>query len=169
MSRASLVLILGLLLLGSVAPLAAAAGAGPVGIAHTPPTSTLPGQQIDLRATLTNATSASVLWNNGSLAKAATLPMTNTSQPQAGGWVYEAWLPAQADGTQVTYSIAATGPAGTKTQSYSLTVAAPSSNGITPADQNAWTLTMAATFSMAASTVVAIYYYVGLRLRREGA
>ncbi len=169
MSRASLVIVLGLFLLGISAPLVAAAGVGRVGIAHTPPTAAVPGQQIDLRATLTNATSAVVTWNNGSLAKAATIPMTNTSQAQGAGWVYEAWLPAQPDGTQVTYSIAATGPAGTKTQAFSLTVAAPSTQGMTQADRDAWTLTIAATVSMAASTVLAIYHYVGVRLRRERA
>ncbi len=166
MTRAAVLAVLGsLLLLVSLAPLAAAA-AGPVSIAHTPPTA-LPGQQIDLQAVLTNATSAVVLWNNGSMAQAASVPMTNLSQPKGGGWAYEAWLPAQADGTQVKYSITATGPGGTKTMSYVLTVSVPPPTGMTPANVNAWLVTMAAVFSMAASMVVAIYYYIGLRLRRE--
>lgn len=168
MSRAAFLFVLAsLLALGAATPLATALGSGPVGIVHTPPTSAVPGQQINLLAVLKNATSAIVLWNNGSLPKAVTIPMTNLSQPQNGGWVYEAWLPAQPDGTQVTYSITATGPAGTKTQSYTLSVASPSSQGLTQADQDRWTLTIAASLSMAASTVAAIYYYTFLRLRRE--
>ena len=164
---ASLLLLMSLLALAVFAPAVSAQGNGRVGIVHTPPASPVPGQQIALLAVLENATSAVVLWNNGSLPKASALPMTNLSQAQAGGWAYEAWLPAQPDGAQVTYSITATGPAGTDTMNYTLSVAAPSPQGMTPANQDAWNLTMAAVLSMAASTVVAVYYFTSLRLRRE--
>src|SRR5512136_670268 len=98
MKRAAGFVLIGLVvLLATVVPFAAEAQ-GPVHIAHTPPSFAAPGQQIDLLAVLTNASSAVVVWNNGSLAKAATVPMTNLSRAQGDGWVYEAWLPAQPDG-----------------------------------------------------------------------
>ena len=168
MNRSTLLTILAILVAATLAPsLAAAAGAGPVHIIHTPPSSATPGRQIEIDAVLENATSAVVLWNNGSLAAAATVPMTNLSHPQAGGWAYEAWLPAQPDGAQITYSITATGPAGSNAQTYTLSVAAPMAQGFTPADENAWLLTLAASVSMAVSAVVAIFFYASLRLRRE--
>ena len=166
MSRAPILAIL-LVVLSALGMPVVAAAAGPVRIVYTPPTSAAPNQQIDVVAVLVNATSAVVLWNNGSLKQAASLPMTNVSRRQGGGWAYEAWLPAQPDGATVTYSITATGPAGSSSQSYTLAVAAPSSQGFTAADQPAWLLTMVAVVSMAASALVAIFYYTSLRLRRE--
>lgn len=168
MNRAAALALLAVVLLGALAPLpASAAAVGAITIAHTPPDAATPGQQIDLVAVLTNATSARVQWNNGTLAAAATVPMTNLSQPQGGGWVYEAWLPAQPDGASVQYAITAAGPSGTATQSYGLTVGAPAATTLTPALEQAWVLTLAAALAAAVSTIVAIYYYVGLRLRRE--
>lgn len=168
MSRGAFLCVLGAFLaMAVVAPLATAQSAGSVGIVHTPPASPLPRLQIDLTAILKNATSAVVLWNNGSMSKAATVPMTNLSRRQDGGWVYEAWLPAQPDGTEVSYTITATGPAGTKSLNFTLSVSLPSPQGLTQADQDTWILTMAASLSMAASTVAAVYYYISLRLRRE--
>ncbi|HYM40912.1 MAG TPA: hypothetical protein VEY12_12360 [Thermoplasmata archaeon] len=168
MNRAPFLAVLAILVAAALVPsLSAAASSGSVHIIHTPPSSAAPGRQIEIDAVLVNATSAIVLWNNGSLAKPATVPMTNLSRAQGGGWDYEAWLPAQPDGAQVTYSITATGPAGSSAQTYTLAVAAPSSQGFTPADQSAWVWTLAASVSMAASAVVAIFYYTSLRLRRE--
>ena len=166
MKRAGFVLTSLVLLLVTLVPFAARAQ-GPVHIAHTPPSFAAPGQQIDLLAVLTNASSAVVVWNNGSLAKAATVPMTNLSRAQGDAWVYEAWLPAQPDGALVEYAITATGPAGPTTQSYTVPVLAPSTTNVTPETEQAWLLTLAAAMSITVSTIVAIYYYVGLRLRRE--
>lgn len=167
MNRAAGAMVIGLaVLLAALAPVVAAAPGG-VEIAHTPPDGAPPGQQIDLVAVLRNATSASVAWNNGSLPKPALLPMTNLSRAQGRGWAYEAWLPAQPDGTQVSYSITATGPAGSTTVNYTLLVGTPALTSMTPAAEQAWLLTMAAALSIAVSLVVAIAYYIGLRLRRE--
>ena len=166
MSRPSILAVLLLILSAAAIPTFAAA-ASPVRILHTPPASAAPNQQIDVVAVVVNATSAVVLWNNGTLKQAAAVPMTNLSRSQNGGWAYEAWLPAEPGGTTVTYSITATGPVGSASQSYSLLVAAPTSQGFTAGDQQAWLLTMAAVFSMAASALVAIFYYTSLRLRRE--
>ncbi len=160
------VLLAFLVLLVASVPLASAAS-GAVTISHTPPSSATPGQQIDVVAVLTNATSATVHWNNGTLPAAATVPMTNLSQAQAGGWAYEAWLPAQPDGAMVTYSITATGPGGTATQNYSLAVGAGAPTTMTPDLERSWDLTLAAALSVAVSTIAAIYLFVGLRLKRE--
>ncbi|MEK6988415.1 MAG: hypothetical protein AABX97_10085 [Candidatus Thermoplasmatota archaeon] len=145
---------------------AAAQSSLEISIVHTPPAIVLPGLQINLTAVLGNATAASVAWNNGSMASDARVPMTNLSRTQDGGWVYEAWLPAQPDGTQVTYAINASNHAGSRSESYFLTVSAPSASGITEVQQEAWMLTMAASISMAASTVAVLYWYTGRRLRR---
>ncbi|MFA5896906.1 MAG: hypothetical protein WC985_08405, partial [Thermoplasmata archaeon] len=58
-----------------------AAAQSPLGISivHTPPAIVLPGLQINLTAVLSNATAASVTWNNGSMVPDARVPMTNLS------------------------------------------------------------------------------------------
>ncbi|HLE55175.1 MAG TPA: hypothetical protein VI999_08060 [Thermoplasmata archaeon] len=166
--RAWRLAILGsLALIAALAPLAGAQAPGEVGIVHTPPASPVPGIQIELTALLRNATSAEVRWNDGSMAGDAIVPMTNLSRSQDGGWLYEAWLPAEPDGTQVTYAINATGPSGMASQSYFVTVGVPTPTGLTDADQQAWIITLAASLTMAASAIVALSWYIGLRLRRE--
>jgi hypothetical protein len=168
MSRAPFLAILAILLAVALAPsFASAASSSPVHIIHTPPSSAAPNRQIEIDAVLENATSAVILWNNGSLPKPAAVPMTNLSKSQGNGWAYEGWLPAQPDGAVISYSITATGPAGSSVQSYTLSVASPSSSSFTPADQDPWVLTMAASVSMAVCAVVLIFFYSSLRLRRE--
>lgn len=163
----ALVLVLSL---GAILPMAGTAAGqatSEIGIAHTPPTVVLPGLQINLTAVLTNATGASVTWNNGSMAADSLAPMTNTSERSGTGWVYDAWLPAQADGIQVSYSINASNGAASRTASYFLVVSAPTSQGLTATDQVDWILTIAAVASMSISTIAVLYWYMGRRLRRE--
>lgn len=145
----------------------AAAASGTIQIVHTPPSVVLPGLQINLTAVLKNATAASVTWNNGSMATDAVAPMTNTSVSEGGGWVYDAWLPAQPDGVQVSYELDASNGAANVVATFFLTVSAPSPSGLTLADQEQWMLTMAASLAMAISVVAVLYIYTGRRLRRE--
>lgn len=159
-------LLLALLVAGSIR--ASAQTAAEIEIVHTPPAEALPGLQINLTAVLVNASAASVSWNNGSMASDSLVPMTNTSQPSGGGWIYDAWLPAQTDGVQVSYSINASNGAGNRVMSYFLVVSAPTPQGLTAADQYDWALTVAAMMSMAISTLAVLYWYTGRRLRREG-
>lgn len=147
---------------------AAAPSPSEITIDHAPPSVVLPGLQINLTAVLTNATLAVVTWNNGTLSKDAEVPMTNTSERRGSGWVYEAWLPAQADGVQVSYAINASNGMADKIASYFLVVSAPSPQGLTAADQFQWILTVAASLSMAISTMAVLYWYFGRRLRKEG-
>ncbi len=154
-------------LVGGPGPATAQSGSD-ITIAHTPPTVVLPGLQINLTAVLSNATSGSVKWNNGSMSADALAPMTNTSVQEANGWVYDAWLPAQADGIQVSYAINASNGAAFQIASYFLVVSAPTAQGLTAADQYQWALTVAAIVSMTISTLAVAYWYIGRRLRREG-
>lgn len=147
---------------------AAALSSTDIGISHTAPAVVLPGLQINLTAILTNATSASVSWNNGSMAVDGVVPMTNTSVRDGAGWVYDAWLPAQADGVQLSYAINASNGAASNTMSYFLVVSAPTPQGLTEADQVQWILTIAASLTMGISTIAAMYWYMGRRLRKEG-
>src|SRR3990172_7407274 len=86
-------------------PRAGAQAPGEVGIVHPPPASPVPGIQIELTALLRNATSAEVRWNDGSMAGDAIVPMTNLSRSQDGGWLYEAWLPAEPGGAPGAYAL----------------------------------------------------------------
>lgn len=165
--RIAVTLTLLLTLLVSGLHPAAAQTAGEIEILHTPPAVALPGLQINLTAVLRNATAASVSWNNGSMAQDSLVPMTNTSQASGIGWVYDAWLPAQADGVQVSYAINASNGASYRVMSYFLVVSAPTPQGLTAADQFDWILTVAAMGSMAISTMAVLYWYSGRRLRRE--
>ncbi len=115
-----------------------------------------------------NATAGSVRWNNGSMANDSVAPLTNTSVRSGDGWLYAGWLPAQQDGVQVSYTINATNGAETHLESYFLTVSSPAPSGLTTADQEQWILTLAASLSMAISTLAVLYWYTGRRLRREG-
>lgn len=144
-----------------------AQSASVIEILHTPPAVALPGLQINLTAVLSNATAASVGWNNGSMAVDSVVPMTNTSEPSGTGWIYDAWLPAQADGVQVSYAINASNGAENLVMSYFLVVSAPTPQGLTALDQYTWVLTVAAMASMAISTMAVLYWYTGRRLRRE--
>lgn len=139
-----------------------------IGISHTAPSVVLPGLQINLTAVLTNATAASVSWNNGSMAVDGLVPMTNRSVRAGTGWVYDAWLPAQADGVQVSYAINASNGAVDNAMSYFLVVSAPTPQGLTEADQIQWILTIAASLTMGISTIAVVYWYMGRRLRKEG-
>jgi len=162
-----LILIVTLVAWASGPNLATAQTASEIEIDHTPPAIVLPGLQVNLTAVLTNATEASVTWNNGSMSSDSQVPMTNTSERSGSGWVYGAWLPAESDGVQVSYSINASNSATNKIMSYFLVVSAPSSPGLTGADQDRWMLTMAATMSMGISTLAVLYWYMGRRLRKE--
>lgn len=146
----------------------AAQDASDITIVHTPPTGVIPGFQIYVTAVLTNATSASVAWQNSSMSADEVAPMTNLSRSEEGGWLYAAYLPAQLSPTQVRYAINASGPSGSRAESYFLSVDVPSSEGITPEGQNVWVLTMAASLSMAVSVIAVMYWYTGRRLRRGG-
>ncbi len=138
-----------------------------IGIDPHPPSVVTPGVQIYITATLTNATAATITWRNGTMGSDQLVPMTNLSQPDGGGWTYAAYLPAQASPTQVRGAINASGPAGYRTESYFLTVAYPTSAGITPEQQSAWVLSLAATLAISISTVAVLYWYTGRRLRQE--
>lgn len=165
---ASLVAVVCLMIMLLGAGLASAQTPAEILIDHTPPAIVLPGLQINLTAVLTNATAASVSWNNGSMSNDSWVPMSNTSVAQGAGWVYAAWLPAQADGVQVSYTINASSAETTLKESYFLVVASPSLSGLTAADQYSWMLTMAASLSMAISTMAVLYWYASRRLRRNG-
>lgn len=169
MSRASRILglcVLGLVLMTSSVPFPWQA-AGAILIVHTPPGTAVPGLQIYLTAVLSDATSGRVAWRNGTMTADALVPMTNLSRPVGGGWEYGAYLPAQPFPTLVTYTITASGPAGSAAQEYTLNVAPPGSSGPTEADQVGWVLTLAAVLSMALSVVTLAYWYTARRLRRE--
>lgn len=161
---AILALVLAVLL---VAPPVRADGVPSISIVHAPPTDAAPGGQIYLTATITNATSASIAWRNDTMTADSVVPMTNLSMANGTGWVYAAYLPAQPVPTQITYSINASNAGGSRIESYFFSVSAPTASGITAAEQDGWILTMAASLSMAVSTVAALYWYTGRRLRRE--
>ncbi len=140
-----------------------------VGIVHTPSKGVIPGVQIYVVATLTNASAATVAWRNGTMTADERVPLTNLSQRDGdAGWMYAGYLPAQATPTQVRYSINASGPDGYRIESFFLTVAFPTATGITPEKQEAWILSVAASLAMAISVVAVMYWYTGRRLRREG-
>jgi len=139
-----------------------------IGIAHDPPEGVAPGVQIYVSATLTNATRATVLWRNSTMAADERVPMTNLSRADGTGWVYAAWLPAQPTPTQIRYGIDASGPQGSRVESFFLTVAGSSPSGITPEENGAWLLTVASSLAMSVSVMAVLYWYVGRRLRREG-
>ena len=137
-------------------------------IVHTPPTDAVLGQQVYIAAILTGATAATVEWRNSSMAADAVAPMTNLSQPDAGGWVYAAYLPAQATPTQIVYAVNASDAGGSARESYFFSVSAPTDAGLTPADQDVWVLTMIASLSAVSSTIAVLYWYTGRRIGREG-
>ena len=147
---------------------AAAQGTPEISITHTPPPAVTPDHQIYLAAVLTNASSARVSWRNSTMAADGVVPMTNLSRPDGAGWVFAAYLPAQASPTQITYAINASHAGGSRVESYFLSVDVASPPGLTASDQETWILTMAASISMAASTIAVLYWYTGRRLRREG-
>lgn len=138
-----------------------------IGIVPHPPSVVAPGVQIYITATLTNATAASITWKNGTMTGEEKAPMTNLSLRDGAGWTYAAYLPAQSAPTQVRGSVNATGPAGYRTESYFLTVAYPSSTGITAEQQGDWILSLVASLAMAVSAVAVLYWYTGRRLRKE--
>ncbi len=139
-----------------------------VKIAHDPPQGVTPGSQVYISAVLTNATVAEITWRNGTMTADKRVPMTNLSQPDGNGWVYAAYLPAQSSPTQMRYAINASGPQGFRIESYFFTIAEPTKGGVTPEEQEAWILTLAASLAMAVSVVAVQYMYTGRRLRREG-
>jgi len=126
------------------------------------------GIEVYLTATLTGATAATVEWRNSSMAADAVAPMTNLSQPDAGGWAYAAYIPAQATPTQIRYAVNASNAGGNARESYFFSVSAPTDAGLTPADQDAWVLTMIASLSAVSSTIAVLYMYTGRRIGREG-
>ena len=162
-----------LLVLSACALLAAAAtpvtaeGNPPIRIDHVAPTGTLPGYQIYLKAVLTNATSARVLWRNATMAADAIVPMTNLTLQNATGWTFATYLPAQPSPTQIMYTINASNAGGYHTEGYVLSVDLPTPSGLTPGDQEAWVYTMVAALGMVVSTMTVLYWYMGRRLYRE--
>lgn len=169
MTRARLVLafLAVTALLAGLADPAAGQGVPAIGIEHTPPVGVTPGYQIYLTATLTNATSAVVVWRNDTMTADAVMPMTNLSEANGAGWVFAAYLPPQPTPTQILYAINASNPGGSHVEGYFFTVDVASSGGLTPSDQEAWIWTIAASLAMVASTVGVLYWYTGQRLRRE--
>lgn len=169
MSRTrSLLALLALVSVLAVLPAPAFAdGVPPIGIQHTPPTSAVPGSQIYLTAVLTNATTATVVWRNDTMTSDDVMPMTNLSEANGSGWVFAAYLPAQPAPTQIAYAINASNPGGFHLESYFFSVDTAPTGGLTPADQQSWMWTMAASLAMAGSAVAVLYWYTGRRLRRE--
>ncbi len=151
----------------AVAPSPSAAQTGgTIQIRHAPPDGVTPGHQIFLLAFLTSASAGTVSWRNATMTADAVVPMTNLSLANGTGWGFGAYLPAQDSPTQISYTINASNNEGFHTESYFLSVDVAAQGGLTTADQEAWALTVAASLSMAASTIAVLYWYTGRRLRR---
>lgn len=136
-------------------------------IAHAPPTGASPGHQIYVEAVFVNATSGTIAWRNATMTTDEVVPMTNLSTANGSGWTFAAYLPAQSSPTQISYTLNASNAEGFRTESYFLSVDVPATGGLTPADQEAWVYTMAASITMVVTTIAVLYWYTGRRLRRE--
>lgn len=150
----------------TVRPLAA----GAPRIENQTPRRVDPGTQILVYATLWNATSAVVAWKNTSMSADIQIPMTNTTSQVDGGWTYQGLIPWQNTSTNITYSITATGPSGTTTEIFTLTVGLPpSTSGLSTELQATWGATAIAVLVFVGGVIVVLYFIFGQRLKKGNA
>lgn len=143
-------------------------GVGEPSIDHQPPQNIRPRTQILINATIVNATSAILSWKNETMTTSLDITMTNTSTPQGDGWLYSAIIPAQDTATQISYSINATGPAGSVQATYSLAVTeVPHPTGVTSEQQLVWIMTVVATVLVTIAIIAIVFAMFSQRLKTE--